>query len=228
MDSLKLSIEGGSASSSPVVNIRCPECLNKGSFHGLSDVRDFKWHQPIVEAEKRAGTVSPVQIGVRKCPNPDCGAPVFVVIKEGNKALRTYPPEVIDFDATDIPSTIKATLEEAIQCHAHSCFKASALMVRRLLEEVCQEREATGDNLKKRIHALKSKIVIPAELLTAADELRILGNNAAHIEARTYDEIGKEEVTVAIELAKEILKSVYQYKSLLDKLKNLQTKPEQT
>lgn len=163
---------------------------------------------------------SQMRAGIRLCPNPKCRAPVFVIMRD-RQLIRSYPPEVIDFNATDIPVSIKSTLEEAIQCHAHSCFKASALMVRRLLEEVCKERGVTGKDLKERIRVLGTKIVIPAELLDGADELRLMGNDAAHIEAKAYDDLGKEEVEAGIELAKEILKAVYQYSSLLAKLRAL-------
>ena len=54
-------------------------------------------------------------------------------------------------------------------------------MVRRTFEEVCADRGAKGNNLKERIADLRSKIVIPSELLDAMDELRILGNDALRI-----------------------------------------------
>jgi hypothetical protein len=64
-------------------------------------------------------------------------------------------------------------------------------------------------------------VVVPQELLDAADELRLLGNDAAHIEAKSYDAIGKDEASLAIELAKELLKAVYQYSSLVNRLRAL-------
>jgi len=91
-------------------------------------------------------------------------------------------------------------------------------MVRRTLEELCDDKKATGANLKARILALSAVAVVPAELLNAADELRVLGNDAAHVEAKDYDKIGKEESAIAIELAKELLKAVYQYTSLVARL----------
>jgi len=57
-------------------------------------------------------------------------------------------------------------------------------MVRRVLEELCVERGATGNNLKDRIIDLSKKIVLPQDLLQAADHLRLLGNDAAHIDHR--------------------------------------------
>lgn len=62
---------------------------------------------------------------------------------------------------------------------------------------------------------------MPKELIEAADEVRLLGNDAAHLEARIYDEIGKEEVEAAIDLTKEILKAVYQLSNLVDRLRAL-------
>jgi len=53
------------------------------------------------------------------------------------------------------------------------------------------------------------------------DELRLLGNDVAHIEAKVYDQVGSAEVEAAIELTKEILKAVFQLDSLVTKLKSL-------
>ena len=80
-----------------------------------------------------------------------------------------------------------------------------------------------GRNLKDRIAALRDKVVISQALLDGADELRLFGNDAAHVEARVYEQIGREEVEISIEFAKELLKSFYQTASLLAKLRALKT-----
>ena len=162
--------------------------------------------------------------GQRYCPNPRCRGHLFIVFRM-NKPAVAYPPIKLDFDPKNIPDKIQTTFEEAITCHAIGCFVASAIMVRRTFEEVCADRGAKGNNLKERIADLRSKIVIPSELLDAMDELRILGNDAAHIEAKDYESVSKEEATIAIEFTKEILKSLYQYTSLLGKLKSLKQTP---
>jgi hypothetical protein len=89
------------------------------------------------------------------------------------------------------------------------------------LEELCRDRNAAGGNLKERIKALSAKVVLPQELLDGLDDLRLLGNDAAHIESQEYTKVGKEEVEVGIEFAKEVLKAVYQYAALLGKLRAL-------
>lgn len=205
-----------------VFNLRCPVCRHAGAFAGYAGCSDVSWGT----VAKRVGNTQnsrqvSSQAGIRKCPNTDCGALVFVALDATSESLTTYPPEVIDFDATNLPANILSSLEEAVSCHAAGAYKASALMVRRVLEELCQDKSATGANLKQRIAALKDVAVIPMELIEAADELRILGNDAAHVEAKDYDSIGKDEGSIAIDLAKELLKAVYQYSSLVARLKAL-------
>jgi len=64
-------------------------------------------------------------------------------------------------------------------------------MIRKTLEEICIDKGATGGNLYKKIQDLSTKILIPKELIEAMHELRLLGNDAAHIEAETYNNIGR-------------------------------------
>jgi hypothetical protein len=202
-----------------VVNIRCPSCRKNGAFHGLQNISDANFFEPAIQNGRRVGL--PFTYGVRVCPNPDCHEPLFVLLGLNSSVVRTFPAERIDFEPVGVPSRILASFEEALDCHANSCFRASALMVRRTLEEICADRGVHGGNLKQRIAALGEKIVVPRELLVAADELRLLGNDAAHMEAQVYDDVGKDEVSVAIELLKEMLKATYQLSSLVDRLKAL-------
>jgi hypothetical protein len=131
----------------------------------------------------------------------------------------------IDFDKTNIPTKVLSALEEAITCHANQCYVASAIMIRKALDLLCNDRGATGTNLKEKVSSLRNKVVIPTELLDGMDDLRLLGNDAAHIESQVFDTVGKEEVEIAIEFTKEIMKAVYQYSSLLAKLKSLKKNP---
>jgi hypothetical protein len=137
--------------------------------------------------------------------------------------LVSYPPELIDFDSTDIPQPIVATLEEALTCHAHACYRAAAMMVRRTLEELCHDRGAQGRDLKARIKDLETTVTLAKDLMDGLDELRVLGNDAAHIESRDYDQIGQKEVELAVRVTKVVLQSVYQQAALVRELKALKT-----
>jgi len=65
---------------------------------------------------------------------------------------------------------------------------------------------------------LKGKIVVPQELLDEMDELRLLDNDAAHIETKAFESITKPEIDIVIEFITEKLKSLYQYAPLLERL----------
>jgi hypothetical protein len=205
-----------------VPNLRCPHCMHMGSFtkaltHDLliSHI-EVRGNAPY----HRGHSVT----GIRICPNPDCHG-VILMVSDNSGETIALPGEVLDFDPSDIPPSIAGSFEEAIKCHSAQCYKAAALMVRRVLEELCEDRGAVGDNLKERISALSKIIVIPHELIQGADRLRLLGNDAAHIEAKTYQAVGEPEVRISIDLTKELLKASYQYKGILARLAALE-KPQ--
>ncbi|HAL28134.1 MAG TPA: hypothetical protein DCP25_15560 [Chloroflexi bacterium] len=195
------------------VSLRCPACGQNGTFESVG----------VADAWLSANQVG---VGSRRCPNMRCRAHIFVVYDTIGQVSVSYPPEVIDFDSTNVPSNVVAALEEAITSHANECYVAAAIMVRKTLEELCGDRDATGDNLKERIKELGTKVVLPNELIEGLDDLRLLGNDAAHIESKVYDNVGREEVEVGIELAKEVLKGVYQMSDLLARLRGLKAKQE--
>jgi hypothetical protein len=209
-------IQQGSQLSPPqnvVVRIRCPVCRQRGMF------------EPILQQDLQFGVQNEnFQAGMRRCPDPTCYALVYFVMGSG-KLVASFPAETLDFDATNIPAAVQSAFEEAIKCHAQSCFVASAIMVRKTLEELCRDRDAKGENLKGRIKALGTKVVLPQELLEGLDDLRLLGNDAAHIESQEYTKVGQEEVEVGIEFTNEVLKAVYQYSTLLARLRALKKSP---
>jgi Domain of unknown function (DUF4145) len=207
-------------------NLRCPHCMHMGSFTSVIP-QDVIVHHVGKAQNGTSIEVGRSIVGIRSCPNSACRGLVFVVM-DAKGGVVALPSEVLDFDSTDIPPLIAASLEEAIKCHASQCYKAAALMVRRVLEELCEDRGATGNNLKERIAALSTIVVIPQALLQAADHLRLLGNDAAHIEAKTYQSIGEPEVRLSIDLTKELLKGAYQYSGLLSRLTSLQKPPSAT
>jgi hypothetical protein len=161
--------------------------------------------------------------GQRRCPNPSCRGHLFFEINGmlDNYSLKIYPSSKINFNKDGIPTRVLAAFEEAITCHSSNCYVASAIMLRKTLEEICNEKGADGSNLFKRLQSLATIIIVPKELVEATQDLRLLGNDAAHLEAETYEQIGKEEIEISIEFTKEIIKAVYQYQGLLGKLRGL-------
>jgi hypothetical protein len=204
---------------SMVPNLRCPHCMHMGAFTGVLQ-HDLRIDH--IEIRNNAQmSLGQSTIGIRVCPNLDCRGVVLIVFDSRGRTVA-LPHEVLEFDPKDIPAPIASSLEEAVKCHSMQCYKAAALMVRRVLEELCEDQKAAGSNLKERLADLSKTIVVPQPLLQAADHLRLLGNDAAHIEAKTYQSIGEPEIRIAIELTKELLKATYQYRGLLSQLAALQ------
>ncbi len=197
---------------SNVVKVRCPSCRRLGTFEHLL-VQDIR-------------TGNDLLCGQRRCPNSSCFGHLFFIINlRSGRLIATYPVERLDFDASHIADTVVSAFEEAITNHANQCYISASIMVRKTLEELCADQEAKGKNLKERIKALGEKAIIPAQLFKGLDNLRLLGNDAAHVDAKVYKDIGKEEVEIGIEFAKEVLKAVYQYAGLLEKMETLKDKP---
>jgi hypothetical protein len=150
--------------------------------------------QDITVKEDMKSSGKPFLAGHRHCPNPSCRAHIFLIHDDG-RVLISYPPETIDFDTSDIPPTITSAFEEAITCHSNHCFVAAAIMVRKTLEELCRDRKAKGGNLKDRIKDLRSQVVLPNDLLDGLDDIRLLGNDAAHIESQESIKLDKRNWT---------------------------------
>lgn len=208
--------EQGLPCSFVVVKMKCPGCGHKGTFERISsEIKDVR-----VLTENQGWRA----FGQRYCPNNDCKAHLFFISEMGGNLIASYPAIKIDFEKQNIPTEVLQVFEEAIICHAEKCFIASAIMIRRTLEEICQNKSAKGGNLKERIKDLTTKIVLPKELIEGFDDLRLLGNDAAHVEAKEFEEISQDEIEVSIEFTKEILKAVYQYEHLLSRLRSLKIK----
>lgn len=131
------------------------------------------------------------------------------------------PPFIPKVDVPGVPDEVAAAYEEALVCRAHDCLRAGAIMTRRALEELCQDQAADGKDLQARIRALGEQVTLPRVLLDGMDGLRLLGNDAAHLECRTFNGIGVAEVDVGLQFLREILEAVYGHADLLQKLESL-------
>ena len=189
------------------ISTRCPHCGHNGVFESLGN-------------DISVGNNNKT-LGIRRCPNEKCFGHLFFVYITQSKEIITYPSHTIPFEKEGIPDKVLNAFQEVIICHSNNCFIASAIMIRKTLEEICSDKGATGENLYLRLHNLCSEIVIPEELRKGMQELRLLGNDAAHIDSNTFNEVGENEVKISIKLTKEILKAVYQYESLVRELREL-------
>lgn len=201
-------IDNFSTQRTMVVSTDCPHCGFKGVFEAIG-VNDGYSNNDYY------------YFGQRRCPNPDCRGHIFYTCPDGSGDITIFPSVKISFDKAGVPDRVLKAFEEAVTCHSSGCYIAAAILLRKTLEEICNDKSANGSNLFKRLEALAAIIVVPKELIEATQDLRLLGNDAAHLESQTYEEIGKAEIEISIEFTKEIIKAVYQYQNLLGKLRGL-------
>jgi uncharacterized protein DUF4145 len=198
-----------------VVPAVCPECGKAGSFDPLGGIKDI-FHS------------SRWVIGFRRCPDYECRQLILFMFDRlaGSVKLKTqWPPSRIEFKTESVPENIISTLQEAIDCHSNQCWRAGATMVRRTLEEICDDNNAKGEDLFQRIEALKDKVVIAPALFEGMHGIRFLGNDAVHLELKQFDEVGDEELAVSIEITKQIIGSIYQSDALVNRLNALKKPP---
>ncbi|MDO3641923.1 DUF4145 domain-containing protein [Mucilaginibacter sp. L3T2-6] len=187
----------------------CPFCQTKGTFDILSPKDLWLDRQAIA--------------GIRYCPNQDCRGLIFFILT--GKGLNIYPPIKISINREKIPGNIIKIFDEAVTCHATECYIASGMMLRKTLEAICEDKKAPGANLHQKLRSLSKLITVPNALIDSMQVLKLMGNDAAHIVAKDFEEIGKNEIEISIELVKEILKAVYQLDDLLEKLNKLRKVP---
>lgn len=205
------------------VAITCPTCNHAGTFEPLTE--RVKLYYP-AWVHNDTGEFYEEDINgslcLWCCPNRNCQEVIFGITDHTfTNVVITFPPMRIGFDRENIPQRVLEVFEEAVTCHANGCYKAAAMLLRKTIEELCEDRGAKGDNLDKRIKALGKIIILPQGMLDAMHNLRYLGNDAAHIDATTYRQVGENEVNIGIEATKELLRALYQYKDILMKLETL-------
>ena len=129
------------------VRARCPACRHQATFDGLG----VDLH--VVARDLRI-------TGQRRCPNPSVALTLFF-IADGEQLLATYPPETIDFDTAGLPDGVLGAVKEAVTCHANGAYVATAIMVRKTLEELCRDKGAEGKHLYHRLEALRDSVILP-------------------------------------------------------------------
>jgi len=188
----------------------CPSCDQLANFESLPNCKDIGFGS------------SDLRLSFRVCPDPRCRAFVMVLVNGRDGTIEDqYPRSLFQLDTTNIPESLTSCLLEAKTCYENNCNRAAAAMLRRAVELICHAKRVPGDNLYERVAHLSDYVVLPPQLLDAMQELRILGNEAAHVEAKVYDDIGVEEVRVGFKLIMEIVKAMYQLDLLVEELREL-------
>lgn len=94
-----------------------------------------------------------------------------------------YPQSTIDY--TGVPDNIKSAFESALKVKNIDS-AICALALRRVLEAICKERGASGNNLEAMIRDMIERNVLPKMFDDACWIVRQLGNSAAHADSTHF------------------------------------------
>ena len=154
----------------------------------------------VVASHVKMTPVDPVQASVDPCDSPYyvtkyalalCGRCNEVFLKEfdfyeipgdfcapqGEEIL--YPtPRKISMDG--VPKSTSRAYAAAARSYQAGLYEPCVIMCRKCIEALCQELGATKGNLKDRLVCLQNDGQIDRKLLAWANELRLIGNDAAH------------------------------------------------
>ncbi|GAA5070163.1 YbaK/EbsC family protein [Thermocatellispora tengchongensis] len=109
-----------------------------------------------------------------------------------------------------VPAHLSRELAEAAACLGAGAYTMALVNVRRLLEGVCADQGITGVPLYRALRAMRRRGLIEGRLADWAEELRELGNEAAHMSGRP---VGREDAEDAIALAEALLDHLYVFRS---------------
>jgi Domain of unknown function (DUF4145) len=122
-----------------------------------------------------------------------------------------YPP--VGLEVSKFPSVIQNAYEAALKARAIDA-NAYAILLGRMLEVVCEDRQVKGDNLYEKLRVLADKGEIPANLVGVAHGLRMLRNIGVH---EPLEGLTNEEIPILDDLSKAILEYIYIAPQLADK-----------
>ena len=129
---------------------------------------------------------------------------------EYGMAEKLYPPRLegrkgLGNDTVYLPAKVRPIYDETLTALSVQAPILAAIGLRALVEAVCQEKEAKGGDLFKRIDSLVEERVLTPAGATILHKIRALGNAAAH-EAKPHSE---RQLALAMDIVEHMLKDVY-------------------
>lgn len=166
-----------------------------------------------------AGHSPPTRITLLKCPR--CQHPILsrqeqLWFHDWSKPEAVYPCEG-DTVNPNLPEGIQEAIREARLClFGANAYVASAIMCRKALEELCATHNVKAQNLSKSLNKLKEQGLIEGSLFEWANELRLVGNEAAH---DVSPQISGEDARDLLEFTEAIVDYVIVFRDRFERFK---------
>jgi hypothetical protein len=115
-----------------------------------------------------------------------------------------------------VPESLRLEHAEARACFNAKAYTATVVMVRRTLEGVCSDHGITKKPLYVALEEMRSSELIEGRLFEWAQELRVLGNDAAHFTGRA---VSSQDAEDALSLAEALMDYMYVFSAQFDKFR---------
>ncbi len=135
---------------------------------------------------------------------------------EWGKVKKIYPNDLFHINPV-IPEQLQKALLECIRCYKADANTATAIMCRRTLEGFCLIKGVEEKNLDRSIKKLKDEGFINDQLYEWANQLRLVGNEAAHNIDTNFSSIDAKDI---LDFTIAILDFTYSFKDKFDKFKS--------
>jgi len=155
-----------------------------------------------------------------------CLNPIFIIWNV--KTYQSSMPEVLQPELVNIvipehdfsytPSGVSEDYLEALKCYGISCYNAFAAMCRRVIQQICMDKDIKGsDKVKKQVKKLKEELGDP-EMSEILDALIVAGHDGAHPHLPEVDEKRAEKI---LALMNDIIDQIYNRPGRLEAAKML-------
>ncbi len=214
------------ASRGDEIRIACSECDNVTKHEVVSSVDVKERTYDLVDG----GTISWTRHQIVRCVGCEAyGFRRFYVNTEAFSvgddepllisSEEVYPPRLVGRkklgDSQELPFKVRLIYNETYKCLVQEMPILAAVGIRGLVEAICQEQKAPGDNLKQKVEGLVGLGVLTRSGADILHKLRLLGNESAHEMKRHH----LWRLGIAFDVAEHVLQAVYLLPEKAEKLK---------
>jgi len=124
------------------------------------------------------------------------------------KTIKYYPGRAEGLKSIDsylLPDSIQLIYKETTLAIESGQFILAGIGIRAIVETICKDLNAEGQDLFKKIDSLKAKFIITPDDATILHKLRVLGNDATH-EVKAHD---SKQLELAINIIVHMLDGAY-------------------
>lgn len=209
----------------------CPRCNKQSSFETLGILPATFASGMILSPDGKNRRDFYDRVVSMECRN--CNQPVIVLEEKfvGDRAAKDsvssgtvswegffwWPFPNINY-SEEVPKTIQRILQEAKVTYAAQCYRASAVMARRALEAITEDKGESDGKLFIRIKNLVEKGKIDKTLGEWATEVRLIGNYGAHNDS--VDDVKKEDANQIIMFIDQLISYIYIMPAAISKRRN--------